>query len=74
VCWDIIKVDIMTTFNYLSRLDSCGFGAVNKVLITLLPKKPRAEEVRDFWPISLIHGIAKWVTRVIANRLAPLLP
>jgi hypothetical protein len=61
-------------FNSLSRLDSCGFGAVNNALITLLLKKPGAEEVRDFRPISLIHGIAKWVAKVTANRLAPHLP
>jgi hypothetical protein len=74
VCWDIIKVDIMAAFNSLSRLDSHGFGAVNNVLITLLLKKPRAEDVRDFRPISLIHGTTKWVAKVIANRLAPHLP
>jgi hypothetical protein len=74
VCWDIIKVDIMATLNSLSHLDSHGFRAVNSALITLLPKKPRAEEVRDFRPISLIHGIAKCVAKVIANRLAPHLP
>jgi hypothetical protein len=60
VCWDIIKVDVMAAFNSLSRLDSHGFGAVNNAIITLLPKKSGAEEVRVFWPISLIHGIAKW--------------
>jgi hypothetical protein len=74
VCWDIIKVDVMAAFDSLSRLDSRGFGAVNSALITLLPKRPGAEEVKDFRPISLIHGFAKWVAKVIANRLAPLLP
>jgi hypothetical protein len=74
VCWDIIKVDVMATFNSLSRLDSHGSGAVNSALITLLPKSPGAEEVKDFQPISLIPGIAKWVAKVIANWLAPLLP
>jgi hypothetical protein len=73
VCWDIIKVDVMAAFNSLSRLDNRGFGAVNIALITLLPKRPGAEEVKDFRPISLIHGIAKWVAKVIANQLAPLL-
>jgi hypothetical protein len=71
VCWDIIKVDVMAMFNSLSRLDSRGFGAVNRVLITLIPKRPKAEEVKGFRPINLIHGIAKWVAKVIANRLAP---
>jgi hypothetical protein len=64
----------MAAFNSLSRLDSRGFGAVNNALITLLPKKPGAEEVKDFRPISLIHGVAKLVAKVIANRLAPHLP
>jgi hypothetical protein len=74
VCWDIIKVDVMAAFNSLSCLDSRGFGLVNSALITLLPKRPGAEEVKDFRSISLIHGFAKWVAKVIANRLAPLLP
>jgi mannosylglycoprotein endo-beta-mannosidase len=74
VCWNIIKVDVMAAFNSLSHLDAHGFGAVNSALITLLPKKPGAEEVRDFRPISLIHSVAKWVAKVISNRLSPLLP
>jgi hypothetical protein len=35
----------MAAFNSLSHLDARGFGVVNSVLITLLPKKPGAEEV-----------------------------
>jgi mannosylglycoprotein endo-beta-mannosidase len=30
--------------------------------------------VRDFRPISLINDVTKWVDKVIANRLTPLLP
>jgi hypothetical protein len=48
VSWDIIKVHVMVAFNSLSHLDSRGFGAVSSVLITLLPKSLRAEEVKDF--------------------------
>jgi hypothetical protein len=40
VCWDIIKVDVMAVFNSLSRL--------NSALITLLPKRLGAQEVKDF--------------------------
>jgi hypothetical protein len=57
----------MAAFNSLSRLDSHGFRAVNSAIITLLPKKSGAEEVRVFRPISLIRSIAKWVAKVIAN-------
>ncbi|KAM0918663.1 hypothetical protein ACQ4PT_008713 [Festuca glaucescens] len=74
VCWSIVKEDIMVAFNSLSRLDCRGFGAVNEALITLLPKKNGAEEVRDFIPINLIHGITKLVAKVLANRVAPILP
>lgn len=33
-----------------------------------------ALHVKDYRPISLIHSFAKLVTKVLANRLAPLLP
>jgi hypothetical protein len=58
----------------MSRLDCRGFGAVNGALITLIPKKEGAEKVQDFRPISLIHGFAKLVAKVLATRLAPVLP
>jgi hypothetical protein len=37
--------------------------------VTLLPKKNVAE-VKDFRPISLVHSIAKLITKLLANRLA----
>jgi mannosylglycoprotein endo-beta-mannosidase len=46
---------------------------LNKVAIVLLPKKEGAEDVRNFRPISLIHAVAKIITKVLALRLAPLL-
>jgi hypothetical protein len=70
-CWSIVKEDVMGAFNSLSRFDSRGFGAINESFITLPPKKDGAEEVRDFRPISLIHGISKLVAKVLANRVAP---
>jgi hypothetical protein len=51
-----------------------NFGRLNTAFITLLPKKTEAVEVKDFRPISLIHSFAKLVTKMMANRLAPLLP
>lgn len=32
------------------------------------------QHLNDFRPISLVHSFAKPVTKVMANRLAPLLP
>jgi hypothetical protein len=36
----------------------------------LIPKKDGADRVQDFRPIILIHGFAKLVAKVLANRLA----
>lgn len=46
---------------------------LNSVYITLIPKKEEAWEARDYRPISLVHSFAKLVTKMLANRLAPLL-
>jgi mannosylglycoprotein endo-beta-mannosidase len=40
---------------------------INKANITLLPKKEGAEDIRDFRPISLIHAIAKIITKVLTS-------
>jgi hypothetical protein len=47
---------------------------LNSAYLTLIPKKTDATTAADFRPISLIHSFAKLVTKVMANRLAPLLP
>ena len=57
--------------------DSCNvfkFRLLNSAFITRLPKKVDAVEIKIFRPISLIHSFAKLVTKLMANRLAPLLP
>lgn len=50
------------------------FRLLNSAFITMLPKKQDATTVKDYRPISLIHSFAKLSTKVLANRLAPLLP
>jgi hypothetical protein len=46
---------------------------LNSAYLTLIPKKAEALHPKDFCPISLIHSFAKLVTKIMANRLAPLL-
>jgi mannosylglycoprotein endo-beta-mannosidase len=43
----------------------------NQALITLLPKKADAVEVKNFRPISLMHSVAKLIAKVLSTRLAP---
>ena len=70
-CWETIKEDVMAAMNSLFTLNAQGFEWLNSASIILLPKKMDATRVTDFRPISLVHGIAKIFSRVLANRLAP---
>ena len=42
---------------------------MNATFISLIPKNSNAAEVRDFRPISLIEGVYKIISKVLANRL-----
>jgi hypothetical protein len=72
-CWETIKYDIAAAINTLFAMNSQGFDLLNSANIVLLPKRPDAKRVTDYRPISLIHSIAKIFSKLLANRLAPLL-
>ena len=42
-------------------------GALMPTFLALIPKKSRAMECKDFRPISLITGIYKIISKVLAN-------
>jgi hypothetical protein len=68
--WDIIRSDLMGTFNALWHMDTRELHSVNEALVVLLPKTSKASIIRDYQPISLIHAMGKMVSKVLANRLA----
>jgi hypothetical protein len=68
--WQIIKMDFRMAVERLFHGDISQLHLLNFAYITLLPKKAKAIEVKDFRPISLIHSFAKVVTKLLANRLA----
>lgn len=70
-CWAIVKPDFMRAVHCFSSGDLRGLGAINKVLVSLLPKKDGASELRDFRPVSLEHGAIKIFSKALANRMAP---
>ena len=43
--------------------------SLNASFLTLIPKKVDVVEVKDFQPISLVGGIYKIISKVLANRL-----
>ena len=42
---------------------------LNATFLVLIQKKAVVEDLRDFRPISLVGGLYKWLTKVLANRL-----
>jgi hypothetical protein len=71
VAWNIIRPDIMRTFDALWHMDARSFHVINEAMTVLLPKIAAPTTIRDYRPISLIHGLGKLMSKVLANRLSP---
>jgi hypothetical protein len=67
--WPVIKRDIMAGILKLGVGDGRGFGRLNRALITLIPKRQDAMEIKDYRPISLVHSFSKLFSKLLANRL-----
>ncbi|KAF5479217.1 hypothetical protein F2P56_000061 [Juglans regia] len=52
-CWDVIKEDIMKVFQELFLVGKFERD-LNTTFLTLIPKKVGANEVKEFYPISLL--------------------
>lgn len=72
-CWAMIKADVMAAIIILQQGNARGLGLLNAAYITLVSKTEDAVLAKDFHPISLLHSFAKLYTKILANRLAPLL-
>ncbi|KAG8100647.1 hypothetical protein GUJ93_ZPchr0013g35164 [Zizania palustris] len=72
-CWHIIKDDIFSLcqdfFNHKTDL-----RPINNSYIILVPKKSNPTMVNDYRPISLVNSVIKIITKLLANRLQPLMP
>ena len=51
--------------------EHCQFErSLNATFVALIPKKYRADELKNFHPISLIGGMYKIIAKLLANRLS----
>ena len=54
--------------------EHCQFErSLNATFVALIPKKYRADELKNFHPISLIGGMYKIIAKLLANRLSVVL-
>ena len=67
-CWSVLKTEIMAIFhNFHTQV--MFEKSLNASFLALIPKKVDVVEVKDFRPISLVGGIYKIISKVLANQL-----
>ena len=69
----MIKIDVWNIVEQ-SRASGCILPTLNATFLTLIPKNEGADSPNKFRPINLCNVIYKIITKVIANRLKPILP
>ncbi|KAF5457277.1 hypothetical protein F2P56_021390, partial [Juglans regia] len=71
-CWDVVKGDVMQVFSEFHTYQKFE-KSLNATFIALIPKKHGASLIEDFRPISLVSSVYKIISKVLANRLSPVL-
>eukprot|EP00253_Pinus_taeda_P009522 PITA_09522 len=72
-CWNIIKQDILNVIED-SRRNRTILKALNTSFISQIPKQDNALTPDKFRHIALCSVVYKIISKVVANRLKPLLP
>eukprot|EP00253_Pinus_taeda_P011878 PITA_11878 len=72
-CWHIVKQEVWDVVED-SRKSGSTLKSINSTFIVLIPKGEEANTPEKFRPIALCNVIYKIISKVIANRLKPILP
>ena len=65
-CWSVVKEEIMEIFQNF-HTQAVFEKSLHIAFLTLIPKKENAMEIKDFWQTSLVGGIYKIISKVLAN-------
>jgi hypothetical protein len=71
--WEIVKVDVMNAVLEFFTT-SWILPGYNSNIIALIPKTPDASSIDQYRPIAMANFKFKIITKIIADRLAPVLP
>ena len=63
-----LKAEIMVVFQNF-HTQAVFENSLNASFLALIPKKMNAVEIKDFRPISLVGGICKIISKVLASHL-----
>lgn len=66
--WDHLKLDILALFDDFYR-GTTDLSDLNASWVCLISKKERVKSAKDLRPISLVHGLTKIISKVLATRL-----
>ena len=66
--WDFVKNEVLGFFKEFHE-QGRFVKQLNATFLVLIPKKQTMEDFKDFRPISLVGGLYKILTKVLANRI-----
>jgi len=72
-CWNLVKHEVWEVVED-SRQSRSILKSLNSTFIALIPEVEEANTPEKFRPIALCNVIYKIISKVIANRLKPILP
>jgi hypothetical protein len=67
-CWEVVKGDFVAVFEEFYARGKF-VKSIHSTFISLILKIQGAKEVKDFRPISLVGGVYKIISKVLANRM-----
>eukprot|EP00253_Pinus_taeda_P002292 PITA_02292 len=70
--YDLFKQDLLGMVE-ASRMSGNIHSALSSTFIALIPKKKNSKSFQDYRPIALCNSLFKIITKVIAERLKPIL-
>jgi hypothetical protein len=71
-CWDIIKIDLLKMIKAFHKRAKVG-GNTNSTFLALIPKEVNPSSFERFRPISLCNASYKIMSKLLENRIKPLL-
>lgn len=70
---DLILQDLLLVYNNVLTGEQQGLEPLNDSYIVLIPKKELPTTPGDFRPISLINSVQKMFSKLLANRVQPIM-